>query len=81
MGDPNVVLTKLQEFNKQINDNNLNLSDADFSNLAYFCDDSKFNAEHLPIAIKILNWPEGNRFKMIEIVVSFVFCRISFPCS
>lgn len=57
MGDPQVILTKLREFNKEMSD--LNLSDAELDHLILLCNDGTFNATYLASLIKVLNWPEG----------------------
>lgn len=73
IGDPNVVLNKLKEFNEKCTDINLKVDDAQLDELVKICIGPPTNSESIDVLFKLLDWPHGKP-------VSPCHCSICYVC-
>nr|XP_022905059.1 phospholipase A-2-activating protein [Onthophagus taurus] len=68
MGDPQVILKKLKEFNQKVGDSNNQMEEADLEDVVKLCKQHRSDLKCYDNLFRLLNWPEDIVFPVIDII-------------
>lgn len=68
VGDPNVILNKLKEFNTKVCDGNLMLTEHELEEFISLGKGNSIKPEDLNILLKLLQWPDDIIFPILDLV-------------
>ncbi|XP_045474731.1 phospholipase A-2-activating protein [Harmonia axyridis] len=68
IGDPNVILNKLKEFNRKVGDGSNSVEEKDLELFVSLCKGPVTEMEVFDIMFKLLEWPEDMIFPVLDVV-------------
>ncbi|XP_023012840.1 phospholipase A2 activator protein [Leptinotarsa decemlineata] len=68
VGDPNVILNKLKEFNLKTGDGNDRLKDEELEEVVKFCSGPPNDGGSLDLLRKLLDWPDDIIFPVLDVI-------------
>ncbi|KAJ8959902.1 hypothetical protein NQ318_011639 [Aromia moschata] len=68
MGDPNIILNKLKEFNTKSGDGNNSVDDKDLEKVIELCGGVPSDPNSFDLLFKLLDWPDDIIFPVLDVV-------------